>query len=188
MKILQRLGIAASASLLTLPSIAAPAPQGLAPTYSIMELGGGKFELVTAGRLFTTRDEVERELLLEAARLSLAHGAGRFVLLSMPGERTDIHPPRRNADFGIAYGHWQPHWNYYVSGEGWQPWHPEWGARFWAEEVDLKRVEQFQAHAIISLGPPAETRDETQLFDANAIIRDLTKQLSTPDHSGHHQR
>jgi hypothetical protein len=176
------------AAMMTLAGPVAAAPAATAPAVTISELAPDRFELVYSAAKFTSRDEVERELLLQAARLSLAHGAATFVLLSMPGEQPDVHPPRRAVSYGSAYGHWQPHWNYLVAGQGWQPWHPEWGARFWSEEVDLKTVEQVNAHAMISLDPPAERRDGTQMFDARAVIGDLTRPVRPPDHSAHHQR
>ncbi len=44
-----------------------------------------------------------RLLLLSSSRLTLAHGQSMFVLLTLPGERRDAHPPRRDAAFGLKY-------------------------------------------------------------------------------------
>lgn len=160
------------ATFLGSPLAAAPQPSAALPEISINELAADRFELIHSGSKFSSRDAIEGRLLLSSARLALAHGQGWFVLLTMPGERIDVHPSRRDAAFGTRYGHWQPHWTYYLAGYGWQPWHPEWGAEFWAGDVDVRRVEQFEAHAMIELGKSANPLDDVVLFDANAVIRD----------------
>ena len=164
--------LAASVAVTGATQAAPDEPASADPVISISELAPDRFELVYTGTKFTSRDEVEAKLLLSSARLALAHGAQWFVLLALPGELPDVHPPRRDASFGPRYGHWEPHWNYYLPGTGWQPWHPEWGAEFWTKEVDPKSVSRFEAHAMIDLGP-APSGGEAQLFNASDVVRDL---------------
>lgn len=171
------LGMAAlgfSISLAAPASSAAPSTPPV-PSITISELTPERFELVYSGTKFTSRDEIERDLLLSAARLAMAHDAQSFVLLAMPGERPDVHPPRRNAGFGAKYGHWQPHWNYLLPQHGWQPWHPEWGEDFWTREVDPKAVDRFEAHAMIQLGRSASALDDELQFSAKGVVGDLTQ-------------
>ena len=154
-------------------SPAAAGPAATQPAISISELTPDRFELVYAGTKFTSRDEVERQLLLSSARLSIAHGKDSFVLLALPGEQRDVHPARPNPAFGAKYGHWQPHWNYFLPKEGWQWWHPEWSAEFWTRDVDPARVERFEAHAMIELGARGSAVDNAVPFNARDVVRDL---------------
>ena len=153
------------------PAAAGPAtPQ---PAIGISELTPDRFELVYSGTKFSSRDEVERQLLLSSAQLALAHGQESFVLLALPGEQPDAHPARPNPGFGAKYGHWQPHWNYYVPQYGWQWWHPEWGAEFWTKDVDPKAVRRFEVHAMIELGASAGAPGNALPFNARDVVRDL---------------
>ena len=172
---MNRLGISIIAAALTVSPGGANARRApeTSPAVSISGLPDGRFELIYSGTRFTSRDEAERQLLVSAARLALAHGELRFVLLALPGERTDVHPLRPNPTFGAKYGHWQPHWNYYVPQFGWQWWHPEWGAEFWSVDVDPRTVEHFEAHAMIDLGQRASVLDENLQFKASDVVRDL---------------
>lgn len=165
----------AGAALLAGAAPAASRPGAAAPGVRISELAPGRFELVYSGTQFTSRDRIEQSLLLSAARLALAHGQQWFVLLPMPGE----HPVRSTASFGSRYGHWQPHWTYYLPEHGWQPWHPEWEAPFWTRDVDPGEVKRFQAHAMIALGRSADPGDATLLFDAKAVVHDLEQDFGS---------
>jgi hypothetical protein len=155
---------------------AAPVPAAdPRPEIQISELTPERFELVYSGTQFASRDAVEGQLLLSSARLALAHGRDSFVLLAMPGERPDVHPARPNPGFGASYGHWQPHWNYYLPSLGWQWWHPEWGADFWTADVDPNSVERFTVHAMIDLGRGAGAPRAAPRFDARLVVRDLNR-------------
>lgn len=169
------LALAAVAMTFGAPASATSPASAPEPSIRISQLAPERFELVYSGTRFTSRDEVERDLLLSAARLALAHDAQSFVLLAMPGERPDVHPSRRNAGFGSKYGHWQPHWNYLVPQHGWQPWHPEWGAEFWTGDVDPKTVDRFEAHAMIHLGRSASPLDNELQFQTKEVVRDLAR-------------
>lgn len=134
----------------------------------------GRFEVTFSGKRFESRDRVERYLLYRAALLAKQNGAGWFGLLYLPGEAgPDSHPARPSGPSQHHYGHWQPHWNYYVSGQGWQPWQPEWGVAFWADSIDLSLVERYDAHAMIELGINRRPLEEQPIFDVDEVIRDL---------------
>ena len=155
-------------------ALANPPTASSEPKIDISQLTVGRFELVYSGTAFTSRDDIEGQLLLSAARLALAHGEKSFVLLALPGERTDVHPPRRNPAFGAKYGHWQPHWNYFVPGHGWQWWHPEWGGEFWTKDIEPAKVDRFEVHAMIDLGPSSAPLDEAMQFNAHEVAYDLS--------------
>ena len=101
-------------------------------------------------------------------------GATSFDLLYLPGEQGPTsHPAGPRTSSGPDYGHWQPHLTYYVTGLGWQPWHPEWGAAFWTDGIDMARVEKYEAHAIVDLGNDEDLEEDRPRFRVNQVIRDL---------------
>lgn len=185
---MSRFGILLVAAAVAFGSVA-PASARTAepePEISISELSPERFELVYSGTKFTSRDDIERQLLLSSARLAIAHRKDWFVLLALPGERPDVHPPRPNAGFGAKYGHWQPHWNYYLSEYGWQWWHPEWGGEFWTKDVDPKSVQRFEVHAMIDLGKSAGPLSDAAEFSAESVVRDLTRASNVTGEHEHH--
>ncbi len=137
-------------------------------------MGEHRYELTYSGRQFTSRDRMEGYLLYRAAGIAQANGSSWFVLLHLPGERgAQDHLAERVPSFGGAYRHWQPHWNYRLSEQGWQPWHPEWGAAFWADSLQFSNVEEFNVHAIIELRRGARTRGQPMAFNSTRVMRDL---------------
>jgi hypothetical protein len=150
--------------------------------FASAEIGPGRFELTYSGIRFYSRDTVEHYLLYRAALLARRNGATSFLLLYLPGEAgRSVHPalpsrlsgPDSSRLSGPDYGHWQPHWNYYVTGMGWQPWHPEWGAVFWADEIDSARVQRYEAHAIIELIRDGRDPEDQPVFNAIEVIKRL---------------
>lgn len=130
-------------------------------------------ELKYSGPWLGSRDAVEGALLYRAALLARQRGSTWFRFLHMPGERGPLsHPSRPSASFGASYGHWQPHWSY-LTDAGWQPWHPEWRDRFWAERLAPNAVRHAEAHAMIELRPGAVARDQQTDFEVSSVLRDL---------------
>ena len=148
--------------------------RGADGSFASSEVAPGRLEVTISGKRFESQDRIERYLLYRAALLAKQNGASWFGLLYLPGEAgPDSHPARSSRPGQHDYGHWQPHWNYYVSGLGWQPWHPEWGAAFWADGIDLSRVERYDAHAIIELGTDRGPSEDQPIFNVDDVIRDL---------------
>lgn len=168
---LQVVGII-SFSTLSLP-VHSMASTQVRPEISISDAGLNRFELVYSGSQFKGRDGPERELLVSAARLALAHQQPIFSLLALPGEEGDVHPARRNSSFGAEYGHWQPHWTITGRSFGVQWWHPEWGRDFWTSDIGPNKVDRFQVHAMIQLRADELALKRGLQFDAGAIVRDL---------------
>lgn len=138
------------------------------------EVEPGRYELIYLGRRLRSRADVEHYLLYRAALLARAKGAISFSLLYLPGEEGPTrHPAPPSPSSGPDYGHWQPHWTYYVTGFGWQPWHPEWGAAFWADGIDAARVEKYEAHAIVRLSDGAELEEGQPDFSVSEVLRHL---------------
>ena len=138
------------------------------------EVEPGRYELIYSGKRLHSRTDVEHYLLYRAALLARQKGANSFDLLYLPGEEGPTsHPAPPRLSSGPDYGHWQPHWSYYVTGLGWQPWHPEWRAAFWADGIDMARVEKYEAHAIIDLGNDEDLEEDRPTFRVSQVIRDL---------------
>ena len=146
---------------------------------AVIDTEGELKEVTFSGHRFGGRDEVEGHLLYRAALLTKQNGFSWFVLRHLPGEGgPEDHPPRPAPSFGAVYSHWQPHWTYYVKGVGWQPRRPEWGVRFWADEINLKEVERYEAHAMIKMEHESIPSDAGLNFDANRVIKDLGPRFS----------
>ena len=142
-------------------------------SFASSQVTPGRFEGTFSGKRFESQDHVERYLLYRAASLAKQNGASWFGLLYLPGEAgPEAHSPRPGSS-RPGYGHWQPHWNYYVSGMGWQPWHPEWGVAFWADSIDLALVERYEAHAMIELGVGSRPLTDQPIFDVDEVIGKL---------------
>ena len=138
------------------------------------EVEPGRYELIYSGKRLGSRSEVELYFLYRAALLAREKGAASFSLLYLPGEEGPTrHPAPPGPSSGPDYGHWQPHWTYYVTGLGWQPWHPEWGAAFWTDGIDMARVEKFEVHAIVRLSDGENLEQGQPDFRVSQDIRDL---------------
>lgn len=141
--------------------------------YTSVLVSERNYEIKYSGRWLGSRDALEGGLLYRAALLARERGSGWFRFLYMPGEDGPLsHASRPSPSFGSAYGHWQPHWSYRTTA-GWQPWHPEWGDRFWAERLASNAVEQVEVHAMIELRPGATGRIEPTDFEVSSVLRDL---------------
>ena len=141
--------------------------------YASAAVGDNSYEVTYAGPWGGSRDAIEGALLYRAALLTRQHEKTWFRFLHMPGEAGPLsHPARLSPSFGSAYGHWQPLWSYQTA-SGWQPWHPEWAAPFWADTADGRGVRQVEAHAMIELGRGPSTAAEQTDFDVAAVLRDL---------------
>ncbi|MDV3258135.1 MAG: hypothetical protein LOX97_10230 [Sphingomonas sp.] len=141
---------------------------------STSEVEPGRYELLYSGKRLVGRSEVEHFLLYRAALLAREKGATSFSLLYLPGEEgPGRHPAPTASSSGPDFGHWQPHWSYYVTGLGWQPWHPEWGAAFWADTIEMARVEKYEVHAIIRLGDGDRPEKDQPEFGVNEVVETL---------------
>ena len=159
------------------PAAAAHSPHaehGVSHGFAASDAGSDRLEVTFSGLRFTSRDEVEGQLLYHTALLTRQRGYTWFVLLHMPGEAgAGSHPPRQGVAYGANYAHWQPHWNYYRADFGWQPWHPEWASPFWTSEVDPATVERFDVHAMVDMGRGPAPADNQMMFDTASVLKDL---------------
>ena len=147
---------------------AAPAAQpDPALAFTASDTGDNIFEVSVAGTRLPSREAAEARLLLETAKFTLAQRRDWFRLLTLPGEMIAPRPGPV-----AAYPAWHSEWCYKLKGEQWQIWRPHWGARFWAGDVDLGRLEAFEASALVELGSGTVANGH-DAFDALAVVRDL---------------
>lgn len=152
--------------------------------YSDTQIGDARYRVHFAGNCLTSRDRVEGYLLYRAAELTLEEGYDWFLIVDRLTERdarSYVHPdPLYRPWYGRDYIYWRPHWRYYHGSIGWRTWHPEWGDPFWADRVRISTVEEFEAHAEITVHRGRPPADEERAFDARQVIADLEPTIERP--------
>lgn len=187
--IARTLAVLGSAALVASCMTATPyqpeiAGQKVSGGYSETRIANNRYQVNFAGNSLTSRERVEGYLLYRAAELTLEKGFDWFEIndrLTERDVRTYVDPdPFYRPYYGSIYGYWRPHWRYYRPGGGWYWWHPEWGGAFWADSIDVRTVEKFEAHADIEMfdGPVPPTN--RRAFDARQVISELEPTIERP--------
>lgn len=149
--------------------------------YSDYQLDANKFRVTFSGNTLTSRDTVERYLLYRAAELTLAQGYDYFIIQARDTDkttRTYIDPPMYGPSW--RYGYWRPYWSYWGPSWGWRTWDPYWGDPFWADRVDVRTVEKYQAMADIVMGKGAPPANEPAAFNAREVVANLGPSIQRP--------
>ena len=184
----------AAAALLTLGGLAAcatPTPyqpnmrgQAVSGGYSEARIETDRWRVNFAGNSLTSRETVEGYLLFRAAELTLQQGYDWFAVVQRDTEtnrRTYVEPdPLYRPWYGPSYGYWRPYWRYYGAGFGWRTWDPFWGDPFWADRLDVRTVERFEATAEIVTRRGAKPATDPNAFDARAVIENLGPRIQRP--------
>jgi hypothetical protein len=147
--------------------------------YSEQRLGDNRFKVGFHGNALTSRERVEGYMLYRAAELTVQNGYDWFRVVNRLTERDrqTYHEPRYNPHYG--YGYWRPSWRYYRQRHGWYDWYPYYGSPFWADEVDIQTVEEFEAHAEVVMGRGPVPTDQ-EVFDARKVMSDLSASIERP--------
>ena len=152
--------------------------------YSEQQIAPDRFRVKFHGNDLTARDRVEGYLLYRAAEVTIQNGYDWFRIIDRHTEhdvQTYVRPdPYYRPWYGPDYGYWRPHWRYYQPGTGWGTWHPELGDPFWANRMDVRTVESFEAETEIVLGKGPLPINEQLAFDARRIIADLGPKIVLP--------
>jgi hypothetical protein len=148
--------------------------------YSEQRLEPGRFIVTFHGNELTSRDRVEKYLLFRAAEVALQNGASWFTIVDRHTEHDVRTYTRPDPFYGPGYGAWQPHWRYYRRGYGWDVWHPEFGAPFWADRLDVRTVESFEASAEILLHKSPPQAAGQRVFEARRVLDDLRPMIVYP--------
>ena len=154
--------------------------------FSETRVTNDRFRVQFRGNTLTSRDTVERYLLSRAAELTLAQGYDWFEIDDRRTDRTQrtyVDPPmgpRMGWGGGWGYGFWQPSWRYYGAGFGWRSWDPYFGDPFFADRMDIRTVQQFEAGAEIILHRGPTPEGSARAFDARQVKQNLEPTIIRP--------
>ena len=152
--------------------------------YSEVRLDEDRFEVTFVGNRLTSREQVEAYLLYRAAELTLEHGRDWFVIerqgMEHTVERESWVDPRYSPWFARDYGYWRPYWRYYGPTIGWRSWYPYGRDPFWADHIDGRTVERFEAKANIRTGRGPVPQGVTDVFVAREVIERLGPRIQRP--------
>jgi hypothetical protein len=152
--------------------------------FSDVQIEPNRYRVTFTGNTLTSRETVEAYLLYRAAELTVQSGADWFSVVDRQTDRdrrTYVEPdPFYRPWYGPAYGYWRPYWRYYGGGFGWRTWDPFWGDPFWADRMDVRTVEKFEATAEIVTHRGAKPADDPRAFDARAVIDNIGPRVVRP--------
>ena len=152
--------------------------------YSEIRLGEDRFEVTFVGNRLTSREQVETYLLYRAAELTLQQGQDWFVIerqgMEHTVERETWVDPRYSPWFARDYGYWRPYWRYYGPTIGWRSWYPYGRDPFWADHIDDRTVERFEAKANIQMGNGPLPKSGPGVFVAREVIERLGPRIQRP--------
>lgn len=152
-----------------------------------------RYRVSFAGNSLTARETVERYLLYRAAELTVQSGFDTFEVVDRQTDRdrrtyVDQSPFNRgfgpyggfSAAYGPGFGYWSPSWRYYNRSFGWRGWDPFFGGPFWADQMDVRTVERFEATAEILLHKGPAPADNPRAFDARQVVANLGPTIQRP--------
>ena len=153
---------------------------GIHGGYSEQQLAPDRYFVRFHGNSLTTRDRVEGYMLYRAADLTVQNGFDWFLLQDRSTEHnvhTIVRPdPFYHPWFGAAYAAWRPDWNVYMAGRGWiGPYRDP-----FANELDVRRIEAFEATAQIQMRKGPVPLDEPQAIDAHKVLLELGPTIERP--------
>ncbi|HQT53900.1 MAG: hypothetical protein Q8N10_06020 [Phenylobacterium sp.] len=152
--------------------------------FSEVRLDADRFRVNFAGNSMTSRETVEGYLLYRAAELTVAQGYDWFSVVDRQTDRnarTYIEPdPFYRPWYGPGYNYWRPSWRYYGGGYGWRSWDPFFGDPFWADRMDVRTVERFEASAEIVMHRGRKPEGDTRAFDARAVMDNIGPRVLRP--------
>jgi hypothetical protein len=148
-------------------------------------LEANRFRVVFAGNSYTSRNRVENYLLFRAAELTVQNGYDGFTIVDRDTERdvdTRVYRSPGYGGFGGLgygpYGGWRPSWRYYGH-YGWRSWDPWYGSPFWADDIDVRTVERYEATAEIVMFRGARPNDP-RAFDARQVMANIGPTIEVP--------
>ena len=158
--------------------------QAVSGGFSEQRLENDRFRVTFAGNSLTSRDTVEAYLLYRAAELTVQQGFDWFTIVERDVERdrrTYVErDPFYRPWYGPSYGYWRPYWRYYGGGFGWRTWDPYWGSPFWADRLDVRTIEKFEATAEIVMRKGPKPADDARAFDARGVMENIGPRVMRP--------
>jgi hypothetical protein len=152
--------------------------------YSEIRIEPERWRVTFSGNSLTSRETVEGYLLFRSAELTVQQGFDWFTMVDRQTNRdthTYVEPdPLYHPWYGGGFGYWRPSWRYYGGHFGWRTWDPFWGDPFWADRMDVRTVEKFEASAEIVMHHGAKPADDPRAFDARAVVDNLKPKIVYP--------
>lgn len=134
-----------------------------------------RYRVAFVGNDYTSRQRVENYLLYRAAELTVANGYDGFTIVQRATDRdVDV---RSYGSPGGYYPYWRPSWRY-RGAYGWRYWDPWYGDPFWADRIDVRTVESYEATAEIVMFRGRRT--DAASFDARQVIANLRPTIQIP--------
>jgi hypothetical protein len=175
----------------TLAGCATPTPyqpnvpgQSTSGGFSEVRIEPNRFRVNFTGNSLTSRESVEGYLLFRAAELTTQNGYDWFSIVERRTDRdarTYVDPdPLYRPWYGPSYGAWRPSWRYAGRGFGWRSWDPLYGDPFWADRVDVRTVQRFEASAEVVMNKGPKPTDDMRAFDARAVMDNLRPRIQYP--------
>ncbi|MFN3512507.1 MAG: CC0125/CC1285 family lipoprotein [Phenylobacterium sp.] len=158
--------------------------QAVSGGYSDQQIETNRFRVTFSGNSLTSRETVEAYLLYRAAELTVQQGYDWFSVVEREVERdrrTYVErDPFYRPWYGPSYAYWRPSWRYYGPAYGWRTWDPYWGDPFWADRVDVRTVDRYEASAEILMRRGTKPADDPRAFDARAVIDNIGPRVVRP--------
>jgi len=150
--------------------------------YSDVRLEPDRWRVSFRGNSLTSRETVEAYLLYRSAELTVQQGYDWFSMVERTTNRDARTYYERDPFYDPWYGYsyWRPSWRYYGPRIGWRTWDPFWHEPFWAEDVDVRTVERFEATAEILMRRGAKPVNDPRAFDARAVMDNLRPRIQYP--------
>lgn len=156
--------------------------------YTDQQIEADRFRVTFAGNSYTDRETVERYLLYRAAQLTVERGYDHFILADRDTDKkTRTYVDSVGGGFGGGwgggfgrFGGWSPYWRYYGAGFGWRGWDPFWGDPFFANRMDVRTIERYEAIAeiVVARGPKPQN---VRAFDARSVLQNLGPTIAPPE-------
>jgi hypothetical protein len=153
--------------------------------YSEIRVEANRFRVTFSGNSLTSRETVESYLLYRAAELTTAQGFDWFAAADRRTERTtnyrvDADPFYSSSYYGRYGWGWRPYWSYYGGPYGWRSWDP-WGYDpFWANSMDVRQINRYEATAEIVMGRGPKPAGDPSAFDAREVLTNLGPAIVRP--------
>jgi len=143
------------------------AGQGGRYGYSEQRMERDRYRVNFAGNSVTSREQVEMSLLLRAAELTTQGGYDWFSTTNRATERDTRYTLSHDPISGRYGRGWSPYWRFYRGGV-WTAANP-----FWDRDVDIQRIDRYEASAEIVMGRGAKPAGDPDAFDAREVIENL---------------
>lgn len=151
--------------------------------YSEQMLAPDRYLVKFHGNELASRERVEGYLLYRAAELTTSHGYDWFTM-DQKGLEHDVRTYAEH-HYSPWWGRsWQPYWGYYRGGIGWNYWDPSMGDPFWAEHVDIRTVEAFEASAEITMRKGPVPAGDARAINARTVMARLRPTIELPKKAG----